>query len=74
MSARIFFALAILAGVLGFARPDTPKAEEQIAGDRSTTLDDQNELSKLVSAAWDRVNASETKAKHPSAGNSSSGE
>ena len=37
-------------------------------------LDDQNELSKLVSAAWDRVNAAETKAKHPSTGAPSSGE
>jgi hypothetical protein len=37
-------------------------------------LDDQNELSKLVSAAWDRVNAAETKAKHPSAGAPTSGE
>ena len=37
-------------------------------------LDDQNELSKLVSAAWDRVNAAETKAKHPSAGSPTSGE
>ena len=39
-----------------------------------TDLDDQNDLSKLVSAAWDRVNASETKAKHPSAGGTDSGE
>lgn len=37
-------------------------------------LDDQNELSKLVSAAWDRVNAAETKAKHPSTGAPTSGE
>jgi hypothetical protein len=37
-------------------------------------LDDQNELSKLVSAAWDRVNAAETKAKNPSAGAPTSGE
>ena len=37
-------------------------------------LDDQNELSKLVSAAWDRVNAAETKAKHPSTGTPTSGE
>jgi hypothetical protein len=36
-------------------------------------LDDQNELSKLVSAAWDRVNAAETKAKHPT-GSPTSGE
>ena len=37
-------------------------------------LDDQNELSKLVSAAWDRVNAAETKAKNPSTGVPTSGE
>jgi hypothetical protein len=37
-------------------------------------LDDQNELSKLVSAAWDRVNAAETKAKNPSPGSPTSGE
>lgn len=37
-------------------------------------LDDQNELSKIVSAAWDRVNAAETKAKHPSTGSPTSGE
>jgi hypothetical protein len=37
-------------------------------------LDDQNELSKLVSSAWDRVNAAETKAKHPSTGAPTSGE
>ena len=37
-------------------------------------LDDQNELSKLVSAAWDRVNSAETKAKNPSAGAPTSGE
>jgi hypothetical protein len=37
-------------------------------------LDDQNALSKLVSAAWDRVNAAETKAKHPSTGSPTSGE
>jgi len=37
-------------------------------------LDDQNELSKLVSAAWDRVNAAETKAKNPSTGSPTSGE
>lgn len=42
--------------------------------DNITDLDDQNDLSKLVSAAWDRVNASETKAKHPSTGGTDSGE
>jgi hypothetical protein len=42
--------------------------------DNIADLDDQNELSKLVSAAWDRVNAAETKAKHPSTGSPTSGE
>ncbi len=48
MSARILLALAIVAGVIGLARPDTPKAEEQTTGDRTTTLDDQNELAITV--------------------------
>jgi hypothetical protein len=38
-----------------------------------TTLEEQNELSALVSAAWERVNAAETKAKHASTGNTDSG-
>lgn len=38
-----------------------------------TTLEEQNELSALVSAAWERVNAAETKAKHASTGTSDSG-
>jgi hypothetical protein len=38
-----------------------------------TTLEEQNELSALVSAAWERVNAAETKAKHASTGTSESG-
>jgi hypothetical protein len=38
-----------------------------------TTLEEQNELSALVSAAWERVNASETKAKHSSTGTTDSG-
>jgi len=41
--------------------------------DNLTTIDEQNDLSALVSAAWERVNASETKAKHPSTGNNDSG-
>ena len=38
-----------------------------------TTLEEQNELSALVSAAWERVNAAETKAKHASTGSTDSG-
>ena len=38
-----------------------------------TTLEEQNELSALVSAAWERVNAAETKAKHASTGSTESG-
>jgi hypothetical protein len=38
-----------------------------------TTLEEQNELSALVSAAWERVNAAETKAKHASTGTTESG-
>jgi len=38
-----------------------------------TTLEEQNELSALVSAAWERVNAAETKAKHASTGSAESG-
>jgi hypothetical protein len=38
-----------------------------------TTLDEQNELTALVSAAYDRVNAAETKAKHASTGSTESG-
>ena len=38
------------------------------------TLEEQNELSRVVSAAWERVNAAETKAKHPApAGGTDSG-
>lgn len=36
-------------------------------------LEEQNELSRLVSAAWDKVNASETRAQHASAPTGSSG-
>jgi hypothetical protein len=38
-----------------------------------TTLEEQNELTALVSAAYDRVNAAETKAKHASTGSTDSG-
>ena len=38
-----------------------------------TTLEEQNELSALVSAAWERMNAAETKAKHASTGSTESG-
>jgi hypothetical protein len=38
-----------------------------------TTLEEQNELSAIVSAAWERVNAAETKAKHSSTGSTESG-
>jgi hypothetical protein len=38
-----------------------------------TTLKDQDELSALVDAAWARVNAAETKAKHASTGSTESG-
>jgi hypothetical protein len=41
--------------------------------DNLTTLDEQNELTALVSAAYDRVNAAETKAKHASTGSTESG-
>ena len=40
--------------------------------DNLTTIDEQNELTAIVSAAWDKVNAAETKAQH-SSGSSSSG-
>ena len=36
-------------------------------------LEEQNELSRLVSSAWDKVNASETRAQHASAPTGSSG-
>ena len=41
--------------------------------DNLTTIDEQNELSAIVSAAWERVNASETKAQHQSPGSTSAG-
>jgi hypothetical protein len=41
--------------------------------DNLTTLEEQNELTALVSAAYDRVNAAETKAKHASTGSTESG-
>ena len=36
-------------------------------------LDEQNALSALVTAAWDKVNAAETRAKHPSAPDTQAG-
>jgi len=41
--------------------------------DNLTTIDEQNELSALVSAAWDKVNAAETKAQHASGASPSGG-
>ncbi len=41
--------------------------------DNLTTIDEQNELSALVSAAWEKVNAAETKAQHASGSSSSGG-
>jgi hypothetical protein len=38
-----------------------------------TTIDEQNDLSALVSAAWDKINAAETKAQHASESSSSGG-
>jgi len=41
--------------------------------DNLTTIDEQNELSAIVSAAWDKVNAAETKAQHASGASPSGG-
>ena len=41
--------------------------------DNLTTIDEQNELSALVSAAWEKVNAAETKAQHASGSSPSGG-
>jgi hypothetical protein len=41
--------------------------------DNLTTIDEQNELTAIVSAAWDKVNAAETKAQHASGSSSSVG-
>jgi len=41
--------------------------------DNLTTIDEQNELTAIVSAAWDKVNAAETKAQHASGSSSSGG-
>lgn len=41
--------------------------------DNLTTIDEQNELSALVSDAWEKVNAAETKAQHASGSSSSVG-
>lgn len=49
MSARILLAIAIVAGVIGIARPAAPKAEEPANDqDQTTTLDDQSDLSITV--------------------------
>lgn len=41
--------------------------------DNLSSIDEQNELSALVSAAWERVNAAETKAQHASGSSPSGG-
>jgi hypothetical protein len=41
--------------------------------DNLKTIDEQNELTAIVSAAWDKVNAAETKAQHASGSSSSVG-
>jgi zona occludens toxin (predicted ATPase) len=41
--------------------------------DNLTTIDEQNELSALVSSAWEKVNAAETKAQHASGSSPSGG-
>jgi len=41
--------------------------------DNLTTIDEQNKLSAIVSAAWDKVNAAETKAQHASGASPSGG-
>lgn len=41
--------------------------------DNLTTIDEQNELSALVSAAWEKVNSAETKAQHASGSSPSGG-
>ena len=41
--------------------------------DNLTTIDEQNDLSALVSAAWEKVNAAETKAQHASGSSPSGG-
>lgn len=41
--------------------------------DNLKTIDEQNELSALVSAAWEKVNAAETKAQHASGSSPSGG-
>lgn len=41
--------------------------------DNLSSIEEQNELSSVVSSAWERVNAAETKSKHPSTGSTDSG-
>ena len=41
--------------------------------DNLSSIEEQNELSAVVSAAWERVNAAETKAQHQSPGSTDSG-
>ena len=41
--------------------------------DNLSSIEEQNELSAVVSAAWERVNAAETKAQHQSPGSTSAG-
>src|SRR4051812_8786499 len=48
MSARLLFVVVIVAGLVGVARPDAPKAEEQSPQDLTTSLDDQSDLSLTV--------------------------
>jgi hypothetical protein len=48
MSARALLAIAIVAGVIGVARPDVPKAEEKQPQDLTTGVDDQSDLSLTV--------------------------
>jgi hypothetical protein len=48
MSARVLLAIAIVAGVIGVARPDVPKAEEKQPQDLTTGIDDQSDLSLTV--------------------------
>jgi hypothetical protein len=48
MSARVLLAIAIVAGVIGVARPDVPKAEEKPPQDLTTGIDDQSDLSLTV--------------------------
>src|SRR6478735_8662229 len=48
MSARILLGVVIVAGLVGIARPDVPKAEEKPPQDQTTGIDDQSDLSLTV--------------------------